>query len=89
MDKSGRKRTFVNFAFVEKVDLFREALPQFNLKGKSSVGTIAGGLISIGMLYVTFLFGCTKLLYLVEQKNPTVNTYPIIDAFANEDRFSL
>ena len=82
-------RSGISFSFLKKVDLFDKALPQFNLKGKSSIGTVFGGVLSLAILYLTFLFGCTKLVHLIERRNPTVNTYTRADAYENEEKLSL
>ena len=62
MKTNSSKKAWHNFAFVKKVDMFDAALPSFNLNGKSRVGTLFGGLITLAMLYLTFLFGCIKLV---------------------------
>mmetsp|Transcript_15874 Transcript_15874/g.19999 ORF Transcript_15874/g.19999 Transcript_15874/m.19999 type:complete len:157 (-) Transcript_15874:1317-1787(-) len=39
-------------------------------------------------MYISFLFGCAKLLDLYTRKNPTINTYPRKEAFSNDERFN-
>ena len=43
----------------------------------------------MAILYLTLLFGCTKLVHLFERRNPTVNTYTRADAYANDEKLSL
>ena len=69
--------------------MFNHAVPSFNLKGNSRVGTVIGGLLSLTIIYITFLYGCTRLLHLYKRKNPTINTYERSDAFSTQERLSL
>ena len=48
-----------------------------------------GGVTSIGMLYVTFIFFIARCVVFIERHNPTVNTYQRKDAFANDDKLLL
>ena len=89
MEKKRQKRDGLNLDFIKKVDLFDAAVPSFNLSGKARIGTIYGGLMSLSMLYLTFLFASTKLVHMFERRNPTVNTYLRKDAFSNEKRLAL
>ena len=73
MEKQDEKRSFVDFTFVKNVDLFKRALPQFNLKGKSDVGTVAGDILSIVILYTTFLFASTNCFTCGSKKSKSEN----------------
>ena len=46
-------------------------------------------MLSLAILYLTFLFACTKLVHLLERHNPTVNTYTRADSYANDEKLSL
>ena len=89
MEKYRRQKNADMFNFLTKVDIFEEPVPTHNLSGKKGVGTIIGGLTSLAMFYIMFLFGLAKLLHLIQRQNPTVNTYTRKDAFANDSKLSL
>ena len=68
--------------FLKNVDIFGASLPSFTLNGRSAVSrTSVGGVLSLVVLYIIFLFSCTKFIHLVKRNNPTVNTYMRKDAF--------
>ena len=77
------------FSFITNIDLFDEAVPTHNLNGKRTVGSTIGGLTTLSMFYIIFLFGMTKLLHLVSRQNPTVNNYSRKDAFESDQKLSL
>mmetsp|Transcript_24914 Transcript_24914/g.31087 ORF Transcript_24914/g.31087 Transcript_24914/m.31087 type:complete len:171 (+) Transcript_24914:2-514(+) len=80
---------FAGFTFLKKVDIFEADLPSFTLNGKSRAGTIFGGMVSLCIIYITFLFCSVKLVHLLERKNPTVNTYMRKDTFDHESKHSF
>ena len=45
---------------LKSVDLFGRALPSFSLQGQTQVHTYSGGLITLLIVYITFLFGTLK-----------------------------
>ena len=65
MEKYRKLKNSAMFNFLTKVDIFEEPVPTHNLNGKKGVGTIIGGLTSLAMFYIMFLFGLAKLLHLI------------------------
>ena len=55
------------------LDNFGEQIPAFNLKGKSRVTTIPGGLLSAMILTLTLAYATQKLYALFERSDPTIN----------------
>ena len=53
----GSRRNFL----IERVDVFGEAIPGFNLKGSKKVNTITGGIFSILLYTVMFMYGLVRL----------------------------
>ena len=74
---------------MKKVDFFSTQLPQFNLNGNSKSKTQSGGLLTLVVFYIAFLFALTKLVYLYERQNPSINTYLRKGAFENYEKLSL
>ena len=90
MKKKSQARLFEDLTFLKNVDIFGASLPSFTLNGRRDVSrTQLGGVMSLVVLYIIFLFSCIKFIHLVERNNPTVNTYMRKDAFANNQTLSL
>ena len=79
----------IELDFLKKVDIFDAAMPTFNLNGEKSVRTVCGGVITIVILCITFLFSSTKFEQMLRRQNPTVNNYLRKDEFAGDERLSL
>ena len=63
------------------VDMFKETLPAFNIEGNRYVSTNGGGIISVTIMYIIFLFAVLKMQQLLSRHNPTVNTFVERDVF--------
>ena len=50
--------------FISKLDIFGKAVPAFNIKGRGKVDTVCGGLASLFIIYITFLYASLKLMHL-------------------------
>ena len=57
----GNVTRFFPTAQLKKMDMFAGHLPTFNIKGEQTVSTCIGGLISLIILCVTFIFALMKL----------------------------
>ena len=60
---------------LKSMDLFGAPIPQFNIKGKSSVRTHLGGLISFMAVGLTFMFALLKFQHMMENRNPSITTF--------------
>ena len=60
---------------LRSLDKFGSGVPQFNLKGKESIKTRIGGLISFAIMYTVFIFALLKLKHLREYKSPSITSY--------------
>ena len=74
---------------IKKIDLFGEALPQFNLKGENQIRTCCGGFVSIIMVTATLLFGLLKIKHLLSRQNPAVTSFIDEGALSSEDKFDF
>ena len=75
--------------FLKSLDSFSTPIPSFNLRGDGRVRTYVGGLSTLLVAFVTFIYGLQKLLDLFERQNPTINTIVNKNVIANEERFSV
>ena len=73
--------------FLAKLDLFGVPLPVFNLRGHDSIKTSTGGIVSMVLMFITFLFASIKMMHLVSRYNPNVSYYVETDFF--EPEFSV
>ena len=61
------------------MDAFGKRLPSFNIKGKDSVNTIAGGVFSIALYIVLFMYSALKFTHLASKHNPNISTFYKVD----------
>ena len=52
--------------------MFGQKIPAFNLKGKDTVYTLAGAVMSLLIFIVFAMFAAIKLIHLVRRYNPNV-----------------
>ena len=55
-----------------RADLLGKSLPQFNLKGETSVNTLIGGVLSILILCQVIGYGTIKAIELTSRNNPSI-----------------
>ena len=70
---------------IETFDMFGQKIPTFNLKGKDTVYTRAGAVISFMILIVLSLFASIKLIHLSERFNPNVSQLLVKDFYTEND----
>ena len=63
--------------------MFGKPLPNFNIKGRDHVNTIAGGFLSMILYGVVLLYGAIKFGHLVSKHNPQIATYLMEDSMAD------
>ena len=49
-------------SMLERIDIFGQDLPGFNLKGTSTVHTLTGGLFTFIVVIISLVYGTIKLL---------------------------
>ena len=55
------------------LDIFGIPIPSFNLKGRMSVQTGTGGVVSFIILLIMVLYASLKFIHLIEKENPNVS----------------
>ena len=75
--------------FIKKLDLFGTPYPIFNIDGSSTLTTNTGGVFSILIFYVVFVFGVVKFAQMFSRDNPSVNTYFEKEVYTIEDKFNM
>ena len=64
-------------------------MPVFNIEGSSTLNTNTGGVLTVLILTITFVFSIVKFSHLISRQNPTVNTYMDREVFSPEDLFNV
>ena len=55
--------------------MFGAPLPTFNLKGKNTVHTVSGGIMTFLVILVMLIYGSIKMFHLVSRDNPNIVAY--------------
>ena len=66
---------------LQRLDIFGEPLPSFNVRGHETVNSVFGGICSVIIFTIVLLYGVTKFIDLESRSNPNVSF------FINEDNF--
>ena len=67
------------------LDMYGEPLPFFNMGGQTKVRTAFGGIISLVIFSMLFMFGMLKFKQLMSKHNPSVNFFIERDAIDEND----
>ena len=67
------------------LDMYKEPLPSFNIDGLTHVRTHCGGLVSLIIILILFMFSVLKFDHLLSKHNPQVNTFVDKDVFDEND----
>ena len=60
---------------LEDIDAFSKPIPVFNIRGKTSVSTWAGGLLTIAIATVVLMFAIIRFEHMMSKYNPNINDY--------------
>ena len=71
-----------------EADMFPAQIPSFNSKGRDAIKTYFGGLNSLIINYLFFLFALVKFQQLVTRHNPQIVEYVETNAFDATDEFN-
>ena len=69
---------------LEEIDAFSEPIPVFNVQGKTSVKTRAGGVVTILIATTVILYAAIKLTHMITRHAPNINDY-YVDAEKDHD----
>ena len=73
----------------EKADLFERPLPSFNVRGRDSVPSCAGGLMSMVAMTVLLVYSLMKFDTLMTRDSPNVSGYVEKHAYEQSDKLNL
>ena len=69
---------------LEEIDAFREPIPVFNIRGKTSVRTRAGGVLTILIATVVLMYAAVRFEHMISKYNPNINDY-YVDVATGEE----
>ena len=59
------------------------------MNGRDRIGTSAGGILSLVIMFITFLFASLKMMHLASRHNPTVRYFVEEDFFEPSYKFNF
>ena len=62
---------------LEEIDAFKDPIPTFNIRGKTSVSTKAGGLLTICITTVVLMFAIIRGDHMISKYNPNIQDYQV------------
>ena len=60
---------------LEATDLYQEQLPSFNLRGRKTIPSLAGALVSLLVYLIVFLYAYKNLGRLLNRSNPEISEF--------------
>ena len=66
------------------MDLFKEPVPNFNIKGRDKVASLSGTIFSLFVITTMILYATVKFLQLKDRDNPNIASF--IEEGVNTDR---
>lgn len=54
------------------LDSFGKDIPTFNLRGKSRINTVCGGVVTVMILILVFIYSSIKAVDFFERRNPAI-----------------
>ena len=77
------QRSWTTGEVFKRLDSFGEYLPNFNLKGKDQVNSVLGGIFTLALSLIIFMYGALKFLQLMDKHNPNISAYYQENGMAN------
>lgn len=74
---------------MKSLDIFGVPIPSFNLKGKMTVQTGIGGVVSFFIMLIMVLYASLKFIHLIEKENPNVSESHIPNYYGIDDEINL
>lgn len=80
--KRSRRITWANL--VDQLDLFAQPLPSFQIRGRSSIPSAFGVLMSVLFFATAFIYSSVKFIELSGRSNPNVSSFEEFNEVENE-----
>ena len=74
--RSGQKSGWFRVPrIIESLDMFKQDLPAFNIRGKTKIASLAGAVMSFAILFVMLIYGTIKMIQLSSRTNPNITSF--------------
>ena len=60
---------------LDAIDIFRKPLPNFNMRGRTSVPTVCGAIVTFTIIIIVLLYSTIKFVQLMSRANPLVSSF--------------
>ena len=60
---------------VESIDIFKQDLPTFNVRGKTKIASLAGAIMSFAIFTIMLIYGTIKMIQLTSRSNPNIASF--------------
>ena len=87
--KLTKKLTYDMRKVFNNIDIFKQPLPSFNLKGQGSVSTLVGGFCTMLLFSIVLLYSTIKFLQLKQMANPVVSSYIKESSFGSDEILNM
>lgn len=74
---------------LERMDIFGQEIPAFNLKGSNRVHTMPGGLMTFAIMVVMLIYASIKMIQLINRTNPNIAQFLEKDVYDSTTRLNL
>lgn len=76
-------------SMLERIDNFGRPMPAFNVKGRTTVHSMTGGILTFMVAIVVLTYGAIKVLQLANKENPNVSEVYELDYYNFDEEVSL
>ena len=60
---------------LDRIDLFKRPVPSFNIRGRTAISSLSGGIMSVIIFCLMLFYGSIKFVHLLSRHNPTISTH--------------
>ena len=69
---------------LEKIDVFSEPIPNFNIRGKTKLTSWPGGFMTICVATIVLMYATVRFEHMISKINPNINDY-LVDLEVGQD----
>ena len=74
---------------LDAIDCFKKPMPTFNMRGRESIPSYAGCLLSFAIACIMVVYASIKFSHLMTKHNPQISTFTVEGAIDPEDKFNF
>ena len=74
---------------LDAIDCFKKPMPTFNMRGRESIPSYAGCLLSFAIACIMVVYASIKFSHLMTKHNPSIASFTEEDAINPDDKFNF